>query len=957
MDGLNRVLVRTIPIFFSLAVTANPIWADVQHHPLPDYSDAQSLRGDSSLNAVAFANPRPEAAQNAMAGIGIAVGDRGALFRSTDHGETWNAVASPVDCRLLDVVWTSSRSVVVAGGAYDPLTQLSRGVVLVSRDAGASFRRINNHDLPLIRKLSLSKNRLLIANGDWSHSQLTNTFASRDGGQTWQGSGDQRRSGDPTQPINQTEPINQTDFGIADANVQSATSFIRWQRITGSPAPVRNACRIGTNQLCAVGDHGLILTSKDDGQTWAARRGGDRHAAILFVAGDAETASWSLLGSESLQWRHRCALLVEQPAGNAVENQAASHQKQLELVRQAAVMLGAASVDWFRGRDDFDEPIDRQARRWIAIHRPSVVVIDESVTNETRQAVFNAATSMGVNRVLKSSRRDHGGSLLHQSAMLPRIGMLAADLILDAQHLVAPEHCEPASISVTRLYDSNSSRIGGGGESIMAGLAVDQSNQLGGIAKSISRHRLQVVQARTKQSKLIEGLVNIKTSSSAEFENSLRQLMDQTAAEDQLRMIWSILGRTVGTRFEDLCLEEIANRFRDQSIGKWASVRIDAYRNSAEQQFLKSKAVTTTDLVQVAPAQAATVALSPFQNMQADSDRTNGGGTYQQSDFQNGEYQDSEFQDYGVRQASAVIPVGVAKPDVIQASPVSQEVSSTPIVDLQLDLHPAVLLSRLNDNSDNEEELSNASPTDPTATTMGDIRRIAMQGTRDWKRLLASNFAGRSQACLVKRAAAPPRLDGNLNDACWDNPTDAAGFKSALSQDQVQLRFASDQNYLYVAAVCPSNSIATDKGIRSTGRAARDQVLFDVDRLRLRFDTDGDLWTSHCIEITDAGRTRDSIDGDIRWQPTWYVDVHRTEQTVTFELAIRRSDLARGVGDLDARWFVSAEPIRAAAKSKAPIFPSPTEWRSVQFEQPPQSQQRSLRPAGPVRLAPVKELR
>jgi hypothetical protein len=133
-------------------------------------------------------------------------------------------------------------------------------------------------------------------------------------------------------------------------------------------------------------------------------------------------------------------------------------------------------------------------------------------------------------------------------------------------------------------------------------------------------------------------------------------------------------------------------------------------------------------------------------------------------------------------------------------------------------------------------------------------------------------------------------------------------------------------------------------------------VLFDVDRLKLRFDTDGDLWTSHCVEITDTGRTRDAVGNDTRWQPTWYVDVDRKEQNITFELAIRRSDLAGAIDDSDSRWFVSAQIIRAGTEAIEPLFPQPNAWRPIRFA-PPEIQQQALRPAGPVRLAPVEGLR
>ena len=943
MDELNRVLVRSVVIitgiFACFAASVIPVWAGMEPQPLPAYADADSLRTDSSLSAVAFADPRSESE-----GIGIAVGDRGALLRSTDQGQTWNLLPSPVDCRLLDVTWAGPRSVVVVGGAYDAITQLSRGVVLVSRDAGASFRKLNDLDLPLLRNLRLSEsasqNRWLIADGDWSHAQLSSTFVSRDGGRTWQGTNDQPEPPGPQDPATQ-------DPATTDSQIQSATSFVRWQRITGSPAPVRDACRIAGDRLCAVGDHGLILTSEDNGENWSERRGGDRHAAILFIAKDARSASWSLLGTETLQWRHRCAMLIEQhPVQASLQD-----QRVLRQTRQAAITLGAASADWFRGSGESDESTDLQARRWIAIHRPAVVVIDESVSEMTRQAVLQAAASMGVGRVLKAARREQGGSLLHHSALLPRIGLLAGDLTLDALHVVAPEHSKPSSLSLTRLYDSGSSRIGGGGESITAGLVASRASKLTAMAKSISRHRLQVVQARMKQSQLIGQMVNVEVNSSDDFQRSLQQLISQTAAEDQLRMMWFILDQTRGTKLEEVCLHEIAERFPDRSIGNWASVRIHAYQTSAEQRMLRSTAVVASDGFPAETVQAATVALSPFQDLHSDSQRASTTSLYQQD----------AFHPNPVQQASAFIPVGVGGPEVVHASVANQRPKAVSSVDLQLDLHPAVLLSRFEIPKDAE-----VGPADPGVTTQGDLDRVAMQGSSDWKRLLAKSGNHRdSYQHNVKRTTTPPRLDGKLDDPCWKSD------EPAMMQGDLQLRFASDSKYFYVAVVCPSHLLVEDTGRRSTESNSRDQSLVDVDRLRLRFDTDADLWTSFNIEVTDAGRTRDTANGNALWQPTWYVDVDRTTQFVTFELAIRRSDLIADIGDVsDAvndHWFVSAQTLSAEQELAEPVFPQPGHWRAIRFETAQQAgQQRprpnrlrssKLKPAGPVRLAPVDSVR
>ena len=103
--------------------------------------------------------------------------------------------------------------------------------------------------------------------------------------------------------------------------------------------------------------------------------------------------------------------------------------------------------------------------------------------------------------------------------------------------------------------------------------------------------------------------------------------------------------------------------------------------------------------------------------------------------------------------------------------------------------------------------------TDPTVTTRGDLDRIALQGTADWKRLLSDsaypNSANQddSRRHHVKRTHSPPRLDGKLDDACWQSD------EPAMKQGSLQLRFASDRKYFYVAVVCPSQDLAIDRAV------------------------------------------------------------------------------------------------------------------------------------------------
>jgi hypothetical protein len=482
-----------------------------------------------------------------------------------------------------------------------------------------------------------------------------------------------------------------------------------------------------------------------------------------------------------------------------------------------------------------------------------------------------------------------------------------------------------------------------------------------------------------KQAKLIDQLLNGSSDDPQHFRMALTAFLDQIAAEDQLRSAWTVFTqvhrRSVRgplsdrSRQQNICLQEIARRFSSHSIGAWAAVRHQAFETSVEQRLLRSTSLGRVAEQSASMVQPASVAVSPFQDLQAVAEmprfaESNGFG--------------------GVRQASSMIPVGVGRPEVVSPAIREEAVQPAARVDLQLEFHPAVILSRLAkdrqvDTPAERSELREAvklSDASEVSSSYGDLQRIADQGTPDWKRLFTPFLntrplvSGRSGAAW--RTGKPPRLDGRLDDPCW-NLARPLLFEGDLDASPMKVYFAFDDQYLYVAAQCPAthpavhpaaNRVPADPiGVDDEGAAnrnVRDQQIDDIPRLKLHLDTDADLWTSHCIEVTDQGRTRDTIDGDPSWQPTWYVDVRRANSLVTFEMAIDRKDIStHSSDDLNNAWLVRAQWGHPSQQATSGLFPSPDGWRSVRFDQhrekmvPSKSPLRKL-PVGPVRLAPVR---
>ncbi|NND99312.1 MAG: hypothetical protein HKN47_18485, partial [Pirellulaceae bacterium] len=756
---------------------------------------------------------------------GVAVGDRGTILRTIDGGRSWQIVASDTACRLDDVLWINATQVVAVGGAYDRITSISRGVVLWSQDAGQHWQRGDDVELPRLRELRFrQEDRAVVAIGDWASSSLSREFESRDGGKSWNNSGE-------------------LDGPVRVPRQRTSVDYEKWTRVTGIAAPIRDACRVGDSGLCAVGDHGVILRSPDRGQTWHVARGDDRSTAVLLIAATPGRIAWPLVGSESLEMRHRLSVLLNQaPTQDAGgTNSDPSVPSSLDLAQQAAVMLGAAGVDYLGDRPS------ESFQRWLTIHRPSVVVVDKSLPAALRSSMMQMAVSSGVQRVVEFTFNVRGESMLHNGAMLPSTGVLASDLWQDALQIVTPNRRMEKSVSLRRVYDA--AGVSKRGESVMSGLPSVRGQDLSATKQPASRRHLQVVQARVSQPQHVTRLIK-ESRSREDFIAAFGRLLDQTAKGDRFRLAWHVFQEIeddpdcrIG--FSHATLSLIADRFGDTSAGKWAALRADAMQNSTEWSQLQS--ISRDDLAQADDASVSSPDIAPVSPFQLAPGR--------------------------VAQVAATTPLLVPKPERLQQRNTTQRETH---IDLAWEFHPYVLVAR-----EAARHRGDENDLEPTTVGAANLRRLAEdRSAAAWARLINGNGGG---AVIANAAATSPRLDGHLDDPCWTGALRSAGDDSAL-------RISYDEDYVYVALQVDAGQLPADDFVRVDSSPVRDHPLQDIDHIELSIDLDTDLTTAMQFSMTDAGRTHDAVDGRAAWNPTWYIAHHRNDEHVQFELAIERRD-------------------------------------------------------------------
>lgn len=139
-------------------------------------SDRQMLMSPGHLNDVAFINPQ----------IGVAVGNRGLIWRTSDGGRKWSIVKTEWTGELKSIVFADSMNGWIVGGHALPIRGLHEGVVLRTQDGGATWKRLTSTLLPMLNRVGYDqRNKMLWAVGEVDGQYPSGLFESTDFGQNW----------------------------------------------------------------------------------------------------------------------------------------------------------------------------------------------------------------------------------------------------------------------------------------------------------------------------------------------------------------------------------------------------------------------------------------------------------------------------------------------------------------------------------------------------------------------------------------------------------------------------------------------------------------------------------------------------------------------------------------------------------------------------------------------------
>lgn len=210
-----------------------------------------------------------------------AVGERGVVCRSNDHGQTWSTAMTPMDCSLQSVCFLTNRMGWIAGYRVIPGTSQLSAVLFQTRDGGESWTNlatttqingaetITTSTLPgILHVRFFGLDEAIAVTLPVPQRGGAGIFRSDDGGQTWTA-----LSSDQAGSSWNTGGFLSMAEGVAVGQHQSYAAVISDQAVVINPSQptLRQMRGVSLNTDGGgwiVGDNATVFTTRNSGVTW-----------------------------------------------------------------------------------------------------------------------------------------------------------------------------------------------------------------------------------------------------------------------------------------------------------------------------------------------------------------------------------------------------------------------------------------------------------------------------------------------------------------------------------------------------------------------------------------------------------------------------------------------------------------------------------------------------------------
>jgi photosystem II stability/assembly factor-like uncharacterized protein len=283
-------LVVLVSVIFVRVPSANADDSAVKE-PMP-----KSWQADAELTGVHFVD----------ANLGWAVGATGTMLRTRDGGLTWThqtasqrfrkdtmrleqkvdhlengrftgstgvlgrqAETSSFSCRFESVSFVDANQGWAVGGVKVPYIDRTHAVVMQTRDGGLSWRSVETHGLPRLRKIHFSNVQQGMAVGDSGNVFTGGIFQTNNGGRSWSGK---------LFPFDQDwRDVERTGAGFVTINAAGQLGHIQNNQYensvliglpAGMPVVFHDVLMLDQSRGVALANDGLVFKTSNAGLSW-----------------------------------------------------------------------------------------------------------------------------------------------------------------------------------------------------------------------------------------------------------------------------------------------------------------------------------------------------------------------------------------------------------------------------------------------------------------------------------------------------------------------------------------------------------------------------------------------------------------------------------------------------------------------------------------------------------------
>lgn len=228
--------------------------------PVTVLANASQLQDDATLRDIRMVGQ-----------TAYAVGDHGAVWKSTDAGQTWKFLSVAPD--VSDVSWESvsfptSTIGWIAGGRVRPYERSHEGVLYTTRDGGLTWTKLDQTPLPFIKTVRFFDLEQGIAVGESTTRFPGGVLQTSDGGHTW------TAMAATSTKVWRRAAFVSPEEGVVVGNLGERALIARGQLVPPSlPASglenIQAVSADHTGRCWLAGDGGLLLVSSNSGVSWS----------------------------------------------------------------------------------------------------------------------------------------------------------------------------------------------------------------------------------------------------------------------------------------------------------------------------------------------------------------------------------------------------------------------------------------------------------------------------------------------------------------------------------------------------------------------------------------------------------------------------------------------------------------------------------------------------------------